>query len=167
MRIFLIGFMGSGKTTLGRELAGVLGIRFLDMDQEIEQSQEMTINRIFSEKGEPVFREMESALLQRIILMDDLVVSTGGGIPAYRENMELINGNGISIYLEMDPQAIFNVLKDARDERPLIRGKSDTELMEYITATLSEREKYYKMASIIADANAISAEELAYQLRGY
>ncbi len=159
--------MGSGKTTLGKELAGTLNIRFLDMDEEIERSHGKTINEIFAERGETDFREMESELLQRIILMDDLVVSTGGGVPVHRNNMEIINSKGISVYLEMKPEDIFNILKDARDNRPLIREKSDQELLEYINTTLGEREEYYKMAGIIVNACTIKAEELAYQITGY
>jgi len=167
VRIFLIGFMGSGKTTLGKELASTLNIRFLDMDEEIERSHGKTINEIFTERGEADFREMESELLQRIVLMDDLVVSTGGGVPASGTNMELINSNGISVYLEMNAESLFDILKYARTNRPLIRDKSDTHLLEYIKTQLGEREKYYKMAGIIADASTISAEELAYQITGY
>jgi len=159
--------MGSGKTTLGRELAATLRLRFLDMDEEIERSQEMSIKEIFAERGETDFREMESALLQRIILMDDLVISTGGGVPSSGYNMEIINSNGISVYLEMKPETIFDRLKDARGDRPLIRDKSDPELLEFINTTLGEREEYYKMAGIIVDACTISADELAYQITGY
>ena len=159
--------MGSGKTTLGRELADTLRLRFLDMDEEIERSQEMTINKIFAERGEAGFRDMEAALLQRVILMDDLVISTGGGVPSTGNNMEIINSNGISVYLEMKPETIFDRLKEARNDRPLIREKSDPELQEYINKTLGEREEYYKMAAIIVDACSVKVEDLVYQITGY
>ena len=128
MRIFIIGFMGSGKSTVGKELAGRLGYRFIDMDQEIERDQGMSINEIFNGPGETFFREMESKLLKQLIKLDDIVVSTGGGVPCNKDNMEIIKTNGISIYLEMSPEAILSRLKDASDERPLIKDKDINEL---------------------------------------
>jgi len=110
MRIFLIGFMGSGKTTVGQKLARRLGYSFIDMDMQIEKESSMSINQIFKELGEDGFRRREHDLLLRIIRMDNVVVSTGGGVPCFDNNMELINQNGMSIYLKMTPESLVKRL---------------------------------------------------------
>ncbi len=145
--------MGSGKSSLGRQLAGRLGYGFADMDQIIEEKEGMPVGDIFSSMGEEKFRELERETLEMLAGKDDLVISTGGGVPCQPGNMELMNNSGISVYLEMDPAALFERLKTRREKRPLIRALSDPELREFIQDTLGRREKFYRKAKFTVDGS--------------
>lgn len=145
-RIFLIGFMGSGKSTLGTRLAKSIGYQHVDMDHLIEETAGMTIPGIFSEFGEEVFRKWEHDILLELCRRERVVISTGGGAPCHHDLMELMNRNGTTIYLELPPLALRERLMRSKTERPLIKGKSESELLEFITGKLSEREPFYKMA---------------------
>ena len=143
--------MGSGKSTVGKRLALRLGYSFLDMDREIQKEAGMNVNRIFAEKGEEEFRRMEHELILKISGMENVVISTGGGVPRFYDNMEIINKNGISIYLQMTPEDLLSRLKGSKYERPLIRGLSTAELADYISEKLREREPYYLKSKHIID----------------
>ncbi len=160
MRIFLIGFMGSGKTTTGRKLARKAGLNFIDMDEEIENKYNQKVGRIFLEKGEAVFRQYERDLLKEIIALDNMVVSTGGGVPCYYDNMEFMNENGITVYLRLDPPSLVKRLEEAKTDRPLIKNKNHDELIEYVANNLAEREKYYMHASHVIDARNLKISNL-------
>jgi len=146
MIIFLVGFMGSGKSTVGQGLARRLGYSFIDMDARIEGEHGMTINEIFEKLGEKAFREMESNLLKEMISLQDTVISTGGGLPCTGNNMDLINRKGVSIYLRMEPEALLNRLSRGKSRRPLIRHLSRQELETFIREKLGEREPVYLRA---------------------
>jgi shikimate kinase len=156
MRIFLIGFMGSGKSTVGKRIALRLNYSFIDMDRVIENEAGMPINRIFDEKGEDEFRRMEHELVLKISKMKKVVVSTGGGVPCFFNNMEIINKNGISIYLKMTPEDLLKRLKGSKYERPLIRDLSTAELADYITEKLREREPYYLKSKHVVDGTELN-----------
>jgi shikimate kinase len=156
MRIFLIGFMGSGKTTVGKRIALRLNYSFIDMDRVIENEAGMPINRIFDEKGEDEFRRIEHELVLKISKMKKVVVSTGGGVPCFFDNMEIINNNGISIYLKMTPEDLLKRLKGSKYERPLIRDLSTAELADYITEKLREREPYYLRSKHVVDGTELN-----------
>jgi shikimate kinase len=161
MRVFLIGFMGSGKTTLGQKLAKRLGYSFIDMDKCIEKESRMTINQIFSELGEYEFRRLEHELILRIVKMNNVVVATGGGVPCFNENMDLINQNGISIYLKMTPESLVNRLVNLQLlQRPLIRELSAAELPVFVKTKLHEREPYYMKSKYIHDGLDPDIDEL-------
>ncbi len=145
--------MGSGKTTIGKKLASRLGYLFMDMDKVIEEECRMTISRIFDEKGEVEFRRMEHELILRIIQMEDVVISTGGGVPCFNKNMKLINKHGISIYLKMKPEDLLKRLKGSKYERPLIRDLSPVELDQYISEKLKEREPHYLESKYVIDGS--------------
>lgn len=145
-RIFLIGFMGSGKSTLGTRLAKSIGYQHVDMDHLIEETAGMTIPGIFSEFGEEVFRKWEHDILLELCRRDRVVISTGGGVPCHHDLMEMMNRNGTTIYLELPPRALKERLMRSKTERPLIKGKSDTELLDFITGKLAERVPFYKLA---------------------
>ncbi len=160
-RIFLIGFMGSGKSTLGSKLAPRIGYRFVDMDQLIQETAEMSIPEIFNEHGEEVFRKWERDILQELCHQEKLVISTGGGAPCHSGIMDLMNTHGTTIYIQLPPEVLRDRLIRSKTERPLIQGKSESELLDFITTLLEKREKYYLQASQIVDGVNLRAETLA------
>lgn len=160
-RIFLIGFMGSGKSTLGAQLARRINYQFVDMDQLIEETAEMSIPAIFNEHGEEVFRKWEYDILLELCRRDKLVISTGGGAPCHSRMMDLMNDRGTTIYLKLSPKALQSRLIQSRTERPLIKGKSESELLVFIESLLEKRESYYKRATHIVDGINLHPEALA------
>lgn len=150
MVIFLIGFMGSGKSTIGRGLAAKMDMKFIDLDTHIQEMQNQTIEQIFKSQGETFFRELECKYLREIAQnADNIVISTGGGTPCWGDNMEVIKRAGISIYLKCSPEMLSDRLLNSKHKRPLIEGKNETELKDYIKTTLHQRELFYNQASII------------------
>ncbi len=160
MIIFLLGFMGSGKSTVGQRLAGRLGYSFIDMDTRLEGEHGMTINAIFEKLGEKAFREMENNLLKEMVSLQDAVISTGGGLPCTGNNMDLINRKGVSIYLRMEPAALLNRLSRGKSRRPLIRHLSRQELETFIQEKLREREPVYLRAHHIISGLNFNMDEL-------
>ena len=160
-RIFLIGFMGSGKSTLGSKLARIIGYDFVDMDHVIEETAGMTIPGIFSEHGEEIFRKWEHDILLELCEREKVVVSTGGGAPCHNDMIRIMNNHGTTIYIQLPAEALRDRLLNSKTVRPLIQGKSASELLEYITSLLSEREKYYQQARHIINGINLKAEELA------
>jgi shikimate kinase len=150
-KIFLIGFMGSGKSTTGKKLASHLNWSFIDLDEKIEIMTGMKIKNIFSEKGETFFRKVESETLHGIVSETNTVISTGGGTPCFGDNMDFMISNGLTIYLTMTPARLQSRLADSSDHRPLLKDIGKEELKEYIARKLSEREKWYSRAEIIVD----------------
>ena len=151
MTIFLIGFMGSGKSAVGRKLASRMGYDFVDMDDLIEKQEGASVLDIFKSKGEEEFRKMERKTLEVLVRKDKFVIATGGGVPCGDGNMDLINKHGISIYLKMDPSALYDRLKTRQSNRPLIKDLSEAELKEFIIEKLSDRESYYRQAKFTVD----------------
>ena len=141
--------MGSGKTTIGRLLAKELCFDFIDTDSFIEVQQGMTIAEIFELHGEAAFRKMEHKLLLELQSYGSAVISTGGGMPCYNDNMDIMLSYGKVAYLKTSPQALAQRLIISQNERPLIKGKTETELLQYITEQLSKREPIYNRANII------------------
>lgn len=164
-RIFLIGFMGSGKSTLGAKLARLLGYQFADMDYLIEETAEMSVPAIFEEHGEEVFRKWEQDILTELCRRENLVISTGGGAPCHSNMMDLMNSHGTSIYIQLSPEALKDRLLRSRTERPLIKGKSEPELLDFIKTLLKKREFFYNQATHIIDGMNVQTEELARLLR--
>jgi shikimate kinase len=146
MKIFLIGFMGSGKTSFGRKLSNYLGYELYDMDELLEKQVGMTVREYFQENGEKAFREQEKAALQNTSFPENSVISTGGGAPCYSDNMDWMNKNGITAYLSVPPKALAERLAKGRAKRPLIKDLNDEELLNYINSKLAEREEYYSLA---------------------
>jgi shikimate kinase len=160
MIIFLVGFMGSGKSTIGQRLARRLGYSFIDMDARLEGEQGMTINEIFEKLGEKAFREMESDLLKEMVTLQDAVISTGGGLPCSGNNMDLINRKGVSIYLRMEPAALLRRLSRGKSRRPLIRHLSRQELETFINEKLREREPVYLRAHHTVSGVNVNTDKL-------
>jgi shikimate kinase len=160
MKIFLIGFMGSGKTTLGRKLASRMGCEFIDLDHKLEQQVELSIAEYFSFFGEDAFRKLESQVLKKTLYPENVVISTGGGLPCYFDNMDWMKANGKVVYINLSPKTLADRLENGKEERPLLQDKHGDDLVLFIEQKLAEREKYYSQANIIADGLSLTAERL-------
>lgn len=159
--IFLIGFMASGKTTLGKKLSKYLGVEFIDTDKLISKEQNKTVAQIFKEEGETKFRELErNVLLSLTQNPKSRVIATGGGLPCNEINMDLMLKNGIVVFLELDLKSVFNRVKSAKNKRPLLANLSDEELKNTINNLYSQREHYYKQAHITLKALNIRSIDL-------
>jgi shikimate kinase len=164
MKVFLIGFMGSGKTTIGKKLANYLKYEFIDLDKFIEARAGMSIVEYFAAHGESSFREMERDVLQKTDYPENVIVATGGGTPCYRDNMGWMNEHGKVAYLSLSPKALANRLEHSTADRPLIRNLTGDELVNFITEKLKEREVYYNQSKCVISASDLTAERLAYYL---
>lgn len=151
MRIYLIGYMGSGKSTVGKELANELNLQFIDLDHFIEHRNYKTIPEIFASEGENGFRLLEQKALHEVSVFENVVIATGGGAPCFFDNMNVINHTGISVYLNGTPRILTERLKHSKTDRPLINGKTNEELIEFINDTLEKRNQWYKQAKVIID----------------
>lgn len=146
MRVYLIGYMGSGKSHLGWKLANHLGVQFVDMDTYIEERNCKSIPQIFAEEGEAEFRQKERKALEELSEFTDIVIATGGGAPCFFDNIEVMNETGKTIYLNIDPKILADRLLNSKTERPLIKGKSRDELVAFIDETLKKRNEFYSQA---------------------
>lgn len=146
MRIFLVGFMGSGKTTLGRALARDLHLEFIDMDNYIEGRFRKTVSELFAERGEAGFRQLECNILHEVAEFEDVIVATGGGTPCHFDNMDYMNSHGITVHLEASPEVLFTRLTISHTQRPLLAGKSGDDLKKYIADMLEARAPFYTLA---------------------
>jgi shikimate kinase len=145
-KVYIIGFMGSGKTTTGLKLAGLLGWAFTDLDRSIEESTGMTIPEIFSSHGETWFRKAESEMLRNLPSDTNRVISTGGGTPCFEDNMEYMLETGLTIYLKLTPGQLKSRLSGTNGERPLIKDLGEEGLLSFIKEKLAFREKWYNRA---------------------
>lgn len=159
-RIILVGYMGSGKTTVGRQLAKVLDLQFYDLDWYIEMRFRKRVSQIFAEKGEEGFRDMERRMLHEVAEFENIVLSCGGGTPCFFDNMTYMNSLvGDTVYLRCDPQVLAKHLRMGRTERPLIKGKNPLELEQYIRDSLNEREPFYSKAKHTLDVSLMDNYE--------
>ncbi|MDR2139685.1 MAG: shikimate kinase [Tannerella sp.] len=155
-RIFLIGYMGAGKTTLGKALSRQMNLSFIDTDHFIEEHYHQTIRRIFEEKGEDGFREIERKTLREVSEFEDAVISTGGGTPCFHGNMAFMNMAGTTVYLKLSVDEIVKRTEPCRDTRPVLKNRSGEELRQYIAASLSERSRYYEQADIVLPVDTVN-----------
>lgn len=152
-KIFLVGFMGSGKSTFGRRLAKSLEYAFIDMDTYIEERAGKTIPEIFEQDGEEHFRQLESQAIVDLSDQVHCVIATGGGAPCFNDNMVKMNEVGVTVFLELSPKKIAERLSLDPTERPVLEGKKGEELIDLITEKLMNREPYYYQAKHIVDAD--------------
>ena len=145
-RIFLIGYMGAGKTTLGKAFARAMGLTFIDLDWYIEERFHKTIRELFTERGEDAFRDLERRMLHEAGEFEDVVISVGGGTPCFFDNVDYMNSVGETVFLDVDIRVLFRRLKIAKQQRPLLDGKSDEELMQFIQEALQSRLPFYTRA---------------------
>ncbi len=168
MTVFLIGYMGCGKSTIGRRAAQHLGMEFVDMDHAIEQRAGMTVAEIFAQKGEAVFRQMEREFLEGFADPDrDTIIATGGGAPCQGDNMETMNRLGRTIYFKMSPPRLVQRLGPGREKRPLIKGMDDQLLLEFIGRNLVLRTPFYEQAHLVIDCDGVSDEYVARHIGNY
>lgn len=145
-RIFLIGYMGAGKTTLGKAFAREMGLTFVDLDWYIEERFHKSIRQLFTERGEDGFRDLEKRMLHEVAEFEDVVISTGGGTPCFLDNMEYMNTMGKTVFLDVNLSVLFRRLRVAKQQRPLLVEKNDEELMAFITENLQKRLPFYTKA---------------------
>ena len=164
--VFLIGFMGAGKSTSGKLLATASGYQFIDLDAAVELFAGKSVSAIFSEEGEKAFRNYENQVLNQLIHRHNIIVATGGGCGAVQKNLDLMNQHGICIFLKVQPGVLFHRLAPQKSKRPLIAHLTDVSLMEYIIDVLALREPYYLQAEYIADgekpAKSVCIEMMKY-----
>lgn len=160
MRIYLIGYMGCGKSTLGRRLSQHTGLQFVDMDHYIEERNRKTIPRIFAEEGEAEFRNKERKALEELSQFNDIIIATGGGAPCFFDNIDVMNRSGKTIFMNIDPEILADRLLKSKTERPLIKGKSREELVAFIDETLKKRNEFYQQAHIQITQPDIDLDQL-------
>lgn len=152
-RIFLIGYMGAGKTTLGRSLAEEMGVEFIDLDIFIESRQHKTVKEIFAEVGEDGFRKLERQALEEVAQYENVIISLGGGTPCFFDNMDVVNRSGVSVYLKPSEEVLLMRLIKGKHKRPLLAEKSDDQILQFIREQLAWREPYYLKANIVFEAS--------------
>lgn len=160
IRIILIGYMGAGKTTIGKTLAKQLGVPFYDLDWYIETRMRKKVKQIFDERGEEGFRIIEKNMLHEAAEFENVVLACGGGTPCFFDNMEYMVGQGDVVYLRGTPEVLFRHLKMGKGVRPLLLGKNDEELLEYIRENVRKREEFYTKANHIIDIPCMEDEDI-------
>ena len=152
-RIIIIGYMGAGKTTVGRALAAELGIEFYDLDRYIESRMRKTVKQLFDEVGEEGFRKIEHNMLHEVAEFENVVISCGGGTPCFFDNMAYMNQQGDTVYLKASPEILYKHLKMGKSVRPLLLNKTPEEVQVFITEQLANREPYYSRAKYTVNVN--------------
>jgi shikimate kinase len=158
--IFLIGFMGSGKTHWGRIWAAKKQLPFFDIDHLVEEQAGKTIGEIFEQYGEAWFRQKETEVLKTFAAKQHCIVSCGGGLPCFNDNMQWMNEHGTTVYLYAKPAEIAKRLITEKDRRPLIKNLQADELVPFIENKLKERDAYYTAAKIILPVADVTAESI-------
>ena len=153
IRIIIVGYMGSGKTTVGKALSKEMGIPFYDLDWYIESRMRKTVDQIFAERGEEGFRKIEYNMLHEVAEFEDVIISCGGGTPCFFDNIDYLNQQGQVVYLKAEPEVLYNHLLMGKVERPLIKGKSREELLTFIREQLERREPFYTKARYTLDVS--------------
>ena len=159
IRIIIIGYMGAGKTTVGKALGKELGIPFYDLDWYIENRMRKTVKQIFDERGEEGFRRIEHNMLHEVAEFENVIISCGGGTPCFFDNMEYMNSLADTIYLKATPEVLAMHLRMGKGKRPLLEGKSPEELITFIREQLEKREPFYSKARHVLDVNLMDTYE--------
>ena len=166
MKLFLIGFMGSGKTHWGRQLSAKLQTPFFDLDEVIVQTEKKSITEIFSQHGEEYFRYKEKEVMEELVMdHEKFILSCGGGTPCFFNNILFMKKNGKVLWLNTAVETLKERLLKERQTRPLVKAIGDTELKAYIIRKLGERRMYYEQADIIVDEEQVSLESLIEMLK--
>lgn len=158
-RIILIGYMGAGKTTIGKALSKELGLPFYDLDWYITNRRHRTIAQLFDELGEEGFRKIERNMLHEVAEFEDVIISCGGGTPCFFDNIDYMNRQGDVVYLKATPEVLQQHLAMSRTERPLLKSKTPDELLAFITDQLAMREPFYSKAAHTFDVSLMDNYE--------
>ena len=145
--IFLIGYMGCGKSTLGRALGAATGLEFIDLDHYIENRFHASVSELFASRGEEGFRRAERAMLDEVSQFSDVIIACGGGTPCFFDNIDMMNSRGLTVWLNTPIERLYERLQRNRSKRPILADKTDAELMDFITEALRAREQYYNKAA--------------------
>jgi shikimate kinase len=165
MKIYLIGFMGSGKTYWGQQLSKKLNIPFFDMDEQIVNSEGRSINEIFDKFGEEYFRLKEKGVLKTITEANPtFVMACGGGSPCYFNNIDYMNQSGTTVWLNTSLNVLFQRLLNEKEKRPLLKELSDSQLRSFIIKKFSDRKIYYEQAEVVIDDEEISLDHFIEKL---
>jgi shikimate kinase len=164
-RIYLIGFMGSGKSTAGRKLATAMNWDFIDLDRKIEEMAGKRIPEIFSTDGEEKFRELEAVALRTLPEGQNIIISTGGGAPCHGSNMEYMLLTGLAVYIKLSPAQLSSRLLNSSADRPLLKNIPDENLKEFIERKLKEREHWYQMANLTIEGIDLEISVLSEKLK--
>ncbi|HRF27323.1 MAG TPA: shikimate kinase [Ferruginibacter sp.] len=160
MRIYLIGFMGSGKSHWGRRWAATHEWPFYDLDDMITSSERLSVTDIFEQRGEEYFRMRETLTLRRTLGINRAIIACGGGTPCFHGNMEWMNEQGFTIYLSATPAYLLQQVMADRSQRPLLKNVNEAELLYFIQQKLAEREPYYLQAKLTLHTDGLSANSL-------
>lgn len=166
MRIYLVGFMGAGKSTYGKKLANQLKIPFHDTDELISAKTEKTISQLFADEGEEAFRVIEQQVLHETASLGDAVIATGGGLAPALNNMEWMKAEGKTVYLKLLEQKLFNRLAKSKDPRPLLDGMDKDELRQFVHDKLTERGMVYMKADYVIQPEQFTPKQLAAEFSG-
>lgn len=146
--LFIIGYMGCGKTTFGKALAAATGLRFIDLDFYIEQRFHATVREIFDSVGEEEFRKRERDMLHETAEFSDCIISCGGGTPCFFDNIDFMNSRGTTLWLKASDDVLFSRLVRKREKRPLLANKTDDEIRMTIASQLEARSPFYSKAKV-------------------
>lgn len=164
MRIFLIGYMASGKSTVVKKLAKKLELTAVDLDAEIIEAEGMPIPEVFRNKGETAFRRAEQRQLRKWMKQDDFVMACGGGTPCYFESMDEMNAAGTTVYLKMSPKALVDRVLNSKEERPILKGLSPEKMLEKVEKQLGKREPFYERSAVIVNGLDLDVDALVKKL---
>jgi shikimate kinase len=166
MKVFLVGFMGSGKSTLGKKLSELMNVSFIDLDNRIEESEGKSVSEIFKERGEEYFRNLEAEALRKTSRIRNAVIATGGGAPCFYDNMEWMNENGVTVYLKAEAGELYHRLLKERETRPLLAHLGDVALFDYIMSSLAHREPYYALATFKLPLKTATPAAIISRIKG-
>jgi shikimate kinase len=155
--------MGAGKTTIGKRIASLLNLHFIDLDLYIENRYHQSISSIFSAQGEDGFRLIERKNLHEVAMFEDVVISTGGGVPCFFDNMNFMNSVGLTVYLKASPNELAKRLKAQEWKRPLLKAQGDS-LLNFISDNLEKRSVFYMQAQLVMDIDGMNVGAIVYSL---
>lgn len=164
-RIYIVGYMGAGKTTAARRLAQRMGWEVVDTDALFEEKYKISVNDFFNKYDEPLYRKLESEVLKATESLDHVVVSTGGGTACFFDNMDWMNQHGLTVFLRISPQAAVDRVIHSRHKRPLVEGKSEEELTEFVNQHYASRLPFYEQARIIVKSEDLDLDTLIRKIQ--
>lgn len=171
MSLFLIGYMGSGKSSVGRRLSNRLDLEFVDMDVLIEEYAQATVEDIFSQSGEDTFRLLENHILEKLISGEPKIIATGGGTPCHSDNIQKMLDSGYTVYLELPAAKLARRIHQSNvknpGKRPLVKGLEGKALLNYVREHMAERSLYYEQADMTVNADKINSARLDEMKENY